>query len=717
MKKILLILGIVLLLLPVVTAQSFDPGKYAGIKTGDDCTDTFFNWYECGDYNTLCECKNYGTWLVTNRKWDCRPCPSGQVCGNYGGIYREGCAGCNDDGDCPNGYTCNEPNCEITNNEPAQGNICIKGSKDTCASNNQKCTCVSAGAAYNWNCQDCGDGTICQTGECVSSQSVVPEPTAVKDVSLDVSYNVKGTTAKVKVVLVCTGGCGDISGTLSYGEQTLSVRSTTLDISIPIPDFGETDKKITFKYSGDSTHKKAQASITITEKTEKCSGNLKIDLTKNTCKCGSYSGFYDKGYCCNGHYEGSTTSPGDCRSGIGNLKKCPTNGNPLIEDCMCDGKQAIYEEGSEKYCCTHGGDLVTNIDQCPAGQCNTDCSAENSLKDGKTCICPKHCDKSGELTEKSTDKTCGHYNPKKMCDGSGGICMKETRCISKMSDASANYAFQRNDELDATCTRGDICCPQIKDDNPGELFYCDTTCKDPDGCICPKNCKIYENGEMINGPETVDPGYTCMNKYNKEAGAKQNCIKEKRDNFCPAGCFWFNDLDCGVDKNLGNVLWDVVIPKKWRQAYDETWGKFWRDLGAQFDIMTWGESVCNPTSGNYEIKGEPATFIDDGSMVGWLGAKKDLYNQTDYVYTVNWYLSSLPEDNHYNIVLRGDSEYIYPENSSIEIFAGTTHAGDNRSIVIIGGIPYTQACILFDKKIDHKPLMVTKKIKEVCRSI
>ena len=402
------------------------------------------------------------------------------------------------------------------------------------------------------------------------------------------------------------------------------------------------------------------------------------------------------------------------------IERCKAG--PVNNKCKCGDE--IAKKGD--YCCPQGEDRVQKDESgCKYNICrlNDDCKTKLSSK----CECPNYCSEGGKV--KSKGETCGAYNFNNVCETSGGECTSLKKCTRRWNNQPKIIS---NAKESCGSSDNDICC-QLKNNREGPelLSRCDEQCKDPDGCRCYEPCldgtKMQYPVEGAPTGADIPSGYTCKGKYFKEDGAKTECSgydKSTRDFRCPTGCFWFNDFDCGADKNLGNAIWDLLSFTGITKKYDETWGKFWRDLGAKFDIMYWAESICNPTSTAFGARKQELDFyVGSGDTMGWFGVEKEK-NSGNYIYTINWYLANLPEPRLYHIEIQNEDTIVrFPSNSnqSYNISPGEVQSGEEYSFVYINQTDFRRACMLFNDTVYYGPPdSLSKKrnsFMEICRSI
>lgn len=727
MKKLLL-LGIVLLMLiglvSFTSAFKFDylPNMGTDFTNGADCDANDYGikpgpWYCCGtNYDQLCRCS-----LFTGKKWKVRECGSGKICAT--GFFDDLCILniCNTENPkCPEGHVCVGSTESIGTCEKYYGlseaeneRVC-KDDESGCNNNNQLCECKEG----KWVCNNCLSDKVCINDYCIDESNgevgaVQEQKTVTMDLTSKSINNFKQEQVTIK--LNCDSGtCQGISGKLSWGDSSTQISSSQYDVNLDKPRKDDGKKTYTFKFTPDDPSKFTEVIKDITiDESNLCSQENIVNHSAVSCSCGASTYFPTSGFCCYGKKFVNNKDNCGSNPNAQNLKQCPKQGYYINEDCYCYGIEVKYDSSKKQVCCQYSdanGDFVVknSVDECPLPICSGPC---NSPQD-KDCRCQDYCNKKGNVVIKG--ETCKGFNTDNICQVQGGQCMIESSCTSLHKESSDKAVYQIiPDEAHKSCKQGEICCPLPGDGKRTILNFCDEICRDPDGCICPEICNSYDHFE-----KKILPGFTCLNKYHEEEGSRNVCNNKKKDDYCPPGCFWFNDLDCGVDKNLGNALWDVIIPKDWRKAYDETWGKFWYTLGAQFDIMTWAESVCNPISPTYKQNNDDTTIIGSGNLVGWLGARKDRYNLTHYSYAVHWFLSGLPENNTYVIKLKGNKEYIFPgDDLRINISRGETQSGDDFTFTLINNTEFNKVCIDFEEKFSVKPTLTSRKVDEICRSI
>jgi hypothetical protein len=218
-------------------------------------------------------------------------------------------------------------------------------------------------------------------------------------------------------------------------------------------------------------------------------------------------------------------------------------------------------------------------------------------------------------------------------------------------------------------------------------------------------------------------GFTCKGEYHLVPGARSpDCKMKVKDGFCPSGCFWFTDKDCGKDANIGNVIWDFLPMKKFKKDYEEGWAQKMRDLGARFDLNFWTQSVCNPTSKEYSSKGkETDVLVGTTEMVGWIGGKKDRYGEGNYSYAITWYIGGLYENNTYTVSLKNQNTELFLWNKKeMNISIGEIHQGNKTQATVIGKVSYDKVCINFNNSIRPTGKDSLNKdgnaIKTICRS-
>ncbi|MGM5485193.1 MAG: hypothetical protein ACQEP1_04965 [Nanobdellota archaeon] len=454
------------------------------------------------------------------------------------------------------------------------------------------------------------------------------------------------------------------------------------------------------------------------------------DDCEDGCETGLCWGSDSDMYCCSDKFKEKNVDSGEKdkdkkqKKDEKEVPNCEYN-EKIEEECNCDGEP--IREG--KVCCEHSksdeGDPVvkTKVDKCPVKPCDSDCGYDEE------CKCPSECENADKKIGKDGG-TCGGKDPDQLCEVKSGECMSEKQCQNYQDPEKDSYETVsdnsgRKGAFD--CNKDEVCCELEGDDEPNPLRRCDEKCADPDGCNCYDHC--FSNNESdIDGYEDIDspgdsdipPGYTCRGRYYGNSGSFSRCSgADTKDGRCPPGCFWFNDRDCGRDANLGDALWTLAEKAGWLSDYNKKWRKWWRDLGATFDITYWAQSWCNPTNRGFtDDKNKHDTIIGTTNMVGWLGGEKEVYNSTKYIYTINWYLSGLNENNKYRISLSGEDTY---STDWMNISAGETQQGEEASLVKINHTEFDKVCLKFKDEVHYtsesKIYKNKGKVEEVCRGL
>ena len=257
-----------------------------------------------------------------------------------------------------------------------------------------------------------------------------------------------------------------------------------------------------------------------------------------------------------------------------------------------------------------------------------------------------------------------------------------------------------------------------------------------DGCNgfdC-NGCTIEgEDGEQVPHTDCVCSDKECLAREDLRSWGE--CGNDD-DGICPQGCYIWWDDDCGGEDNIFTVGFDIA----WRYfGWGEDVGEWWREsvLG---DIMILGwpvtedpwdyleESWCNPrkdTPGHPEHAAQSAVYCGTGTVCGWVGGERVLYNETNttktFLYTIQWmvgnikregfeisYLNDLGDDEqpvaHYKITLSND-EVTYipipadPTKDWISIGLGAVNDGDDTVRSFFSQKNYTTICLKFQEKI------------------
>ena len=346
--------------------------------------------------------------------------------------------------------------------------------------------------------------------------------------------------------------------------------------------------------------------------------------------------------------------------------------------------------------------------------------------EGTNCYCPDNCVNAMWILNKEVD-TCGGVDLFS-CTSLGGECMTEEECIEKHEDD-----FDKSNHIINEAEDCDFVCCKMGDGNQRNLRDCSTFCSNPDGCICNKNCQNRASANLSQFDVTRGEDYevpihfNCLGYHRDDPFRLAECNNEERDGVCPAHCFWWNDLDCGVQANIVDVLWDYTGLTDW---WAETqFVQKLQNFANYLDLNYWAESICNPLV-KIRQEVEPITdgYFTHYETQGWISGIMDLYNETHYVYTKSYYLTNLIEDNHYRMEYRGDDTIKYPFEESEKTYEAddnywfnvtASSVVQNTSITIIDENEYEDICMVFKYEIDLGGLTHTGqgKIKEVCRGI
>lgn len=263
-------------------------------------------------------------------------------------------------------------------------------------------------------------------------------------------------------------------------------------------------------------------------------------------------------------------------------------------------------------------------------------------------------------------------------------------------------------------------------------------CKEKPG---QKECKA---GDICNGIKCKNCGTETVEEDGKQVERKiENCVCNDKecvpadevrlwgecgnddDGICPQGCYIWWDEDCGGEDNIFTVAFDMI----WRYTgWGERIGEWWREsvLGDlvqdPWDYLE--ESWCNPrknTPLHPEHAAQSAVYCGQGTVCGWVGGERVLYNDTHFLYTIQWmvgnlerdafetsYLNSLEEDKepvaHYKIKLKYDGgEYTAipadPSKEWISIGLGEVNDGYDTVRSFFSQRNYTTICLTFKEKI------------------
>jgi hypothetical protein len=665
----------------------------------------------CKDYKTICEFKETTSYLnpVTRGSWVCNKCTQSNE-GCYDGIITQCVAYfCLSASDCMGGWTCDTKASKCTEKK-----ICDEG-KTQCNGETKLDTCKG----NEWVTTDCPSSEKCDTKTNACAKVAATPPADKSTTTVAGSTPTKVTTDTTS----CTDGatkCKDIT--------IVQKCKNNIWVDYPCNPNNECKEK---DGVSECNPKSGSTTTGSTPATPACSTEKPIPFSKEKpCKCGDKTDWL--GFCC----LGKTVSPTE----VGCYNKCDED-KILTAPCLCGGneKTNIISDFKNKVCCKNNPDnekIQSSLDKCTPDSCDDVCYKTNDLTGDKKCVCPKQCIKSGTtgttLTSASEDKTCGAYDAEGMCD-TIGECMSEENCRVEIKKPEEQKTFVVINNAGFICLeKDDVCCEyKVTDDmKPTYLWDCTSVCKNPAGCVCPDSCisliqdKKLPSEAIFNGKlNMVKKSFSCNGKYYLDQQTKTTrCVRATKDYFCPPGCFWWNDRDCGRDANMGNVIWDFIPMKNFKKQYEEGWAKKMRDLGARFDLMYWGQSVCNPSSNNYILKdqGDDA-LIGTSSMVGWIGAKKDYYGESNYSYAVVWYIAGLYENNIYTISLKNNQNELFLWNKrEFNISAGEIHQNTTTASVI-GRVSYDKVCINFNNSIKSTgPDSLNpdgNSVKEVCRSI
>lgn len=409
-------------------------------------------------------------------------------------------------------------------------------------------------------------------------------------------------------------------------------------------------------------------------------------------------------------------TPGPCEYTCKENYDWDTETNKCIEKQETDVtprcNDAELDDNDECICHLDGpvkGDEVTK------NHCRGYCK---NCYEGTNCYCPLDCLTTG-LVDDATK--CRGVNTQS-CTSLGGECMTPDNC-QKRDENEELKTFQNQEDL---CEEGKVCC-DVRDGNQRSLRDCSSFCNVAAGCKCNKNCQTRTsfNGSKITytpGEDyTVPIHFNCLGYHKDDPFRLSECNNEQKDGICPAHCFWWNDLDCGIQANIIDVLWDYTGLADWwaETSYVQKVQEFANYL--TFDY--WAESICNPLV-KMRQRVQPITdgYFTHYDTHGWISGIMDLHNETHYVYTMSYYLSNLRQDNNYRIEYRGDNTFKYPFEEADNVYkidnnywfnVTANSVVQNTSITFTDEKEYRTICMIFKDEMD----LGGYEIKEFCRGI
>ncbi|MEM4756321.1 MAG: hypothetical protein QW594_04275, partial [Candidatus Woesearchaeota archaeon] len=265
-----------------------------------------------------------------------------------------------------------------------------------------------------------------------------------------------------------------------------------------------------------------------------------------------------------------------------------------------------------------------------------------------------------------------------------------------------------------TSPKTPVCCEsKNKDGTKSRLYSCYEPCNDPDGCFCPDHCKDKEGKHF----KEVNPGQNCQGGY----GLENPCsgpTRQTRDFQCPQGCYWFNDFDCGPDKNIGNVLWDYVLRNAVGEWYQKQWVEKMRLYGAYLNPDQWAKSVCNPRSENYKtMDGSVANAVYHNQRpAGWIAANRQPHGANHSLYTISYFITGLPQERKLTISLYDEKTNKYHQyyKKPINVSIGETKSD---TIAFVNKTVYTAACLILDQEICLGEGVTKTCYQKICRDI
>ncbi|MFT4304623.1 MAG: hypothetical protein ACMXX8_00895, partial [Candidatus Woesearchaeota archaeon] len=268
-----------------------------------------------------------------------------------------------------------------------------------------------------------------------------------------------------------------------------------------------------------------------------------------------------------------------------------------------------------------------------------------------------------------------------------------------------------------------ICC-NLKTGKIENLQSCGAICRNPDGCTCPQECLTRAGSNLTS--RHVPNGYTCLGHYYMDPTRATRCNIEERDDICPPGCFWWNDLDCGRDSNIFSLLWDVA-PDSWKSWYYESdFIQGVMSFGLMFDINHWAETICNPLNRRNLLDTKEDGYFVSHDTSGWISGLVEPYNETHLIYTKSYYINNLNEDNKYRIEIRGGNIVEkYPRQNTPNATLSNNNYWFNISrgqsiqeadIAFFDERELNRICMIFEEDVVfNKNLAVETSVKEICR--